>query len=83
MLGVFCAFPARSAVNWAAGALNDAFHAGSANPAGYGPMMLLFGALSLLALGSTLALWRREYTTAGHGLERPSGLAAVPATAPV
>jgi MFS family permease len=71
------------ACNWAAGALNDAFHAGRANPAGYGPMMLLFGALSLLALASTLALWRREYTTAGHGLERPSEMAASPAAAPV
>jgi MFS family permease len=58
------------ACNWAAGALNDAFHAGPAHPEGYGPMLLMFGALSLAGLASTLALWARERGPHGHGLER-------------
>jgi MFS family permease len=69
------------ACNWAAGALNDAFHAGPANPAGYGPMLAMFGALSLAALASTLALWARERGPYGHGLERASRIAAAPAPA--
>ncbi len=63
------------ACNWAAGALNDAFHAGPANPQGYGPMLAMFGALSLAALASTLALWARERGPNGHGLEQPGGTA--------
>ena len=61
------------ACNWTAGALNDTFHAGPANPAGYGPMIAMFGALSLAALVFTLALWRREAGPNGHGLEKPGG----------
>jgi predicted MFS family arabinose efflux permease len=64
------------AVNWACGALNDAFRAGPANPAGYGPMLALLGALSLAALVFTLALWRREAGPRGHGLERAAAPAA-------
>jgi MFS family permease len=59
------------ACNYLAGWLNDANHAGAANPAGYGPMLQMFGALSLLALISTLALWRREQGPHSHGLDRP------------
>ena len=59
------------ACNWAAGALNDAFHAGPQNPAGYTPMLIMFGALSLVALASTLALWARERGPHAQGLERP------------
>jgi hypothetical protein len=59
------------ACNWAAGWLNDRFHAGPAHPEGYGPMIAMFGALSLVALTSTLALWRRETGPRGHGLEKP------------
>jgi MFS family permease len=66
------------ACNWAAGALNDAFHAGPANPAGYGPMIAMFGALSLVALAFTLALWQREVGQNAHGLERPGGPDAHP-----
>ena len=69
------------ACNWAAGALNDAFHAGPANPQGYGPMLAMFGALSLAALASTLALWARERGPNGHGLERPGGPNALAASA--
>ena len=53
------------------GWLNDANNAGAANPAGYGPMLQMFGVLSLLALVSTLALWRREQGPNSHGLDRP------------
>jgi MFS family permease len=60
------------AANWAAGALNDAFHAGPAHPAGYGPMIVMFAVMSLIALASTLALWRREAGPNGHGLEKGS-----------
>jgi MFS family permease len=66
------------ACNWAAGALNDAFRAGPKNPAGYGPMLAMFGVLSLVALASTLALWVREQGPHGHGLERAGGRRATP-----
>jgi hypothetical protein len=60
------------ACNWAAGALNDLNHAGPAHPAGYGPMLVLLGGLSLVGLLATLALWRRECGPYGHGLEQPA-----------
>ncbi len=60
------------ACNYLAGWLNDANRAGAANPAGYGPMLQMFGALSLLALVSTLALWRREQGPHSRGLDRPA-----------
>lgn len=60
------------ACNYLAGGLNDANNAGAANPAGYGPMLQMFGGLSLLALVSTLALWRREQGPHSRGLDRPS-----------
>ena len=66
------------AANYAAGALNDAFHAGPAHPDGYSPMLAFLGALSVVGLLATVALWRRELGPRGHGLERPS-LAAPPA----
>jgi MFS family permease len=69
------------ACNWAAGALNDAFQAGPKNPAGYGPMLLMFGVLSLMALASTLALWARERGPHGYGLEKPGGARHVEAAA--
>jgi MFS family permease len=64
------------ASNYAAGWLNDLFQAGPKHPEGYGPMLVLFGALGLIALISTLALWRRETGPSGHGLEKPAGLLA-------
>ncbi|HVM99304.1 MAG TPA: MFS transporter [Caulobacteraceae bacterium] len=64
------------ACNWAAGALNDRFHAGPAHPDGYRPMIAMFGALSLIALASTLALWRRELGPHAHGLEAPATIQA-------
>ncbi len=60
------------ACNYLAGWFNDANHAGTTNPAGYEPMLLMFGALSLLALVSTLALWRREQGPHSRGLDRPA-----------
>ena len=60
------------ACNWAAGKLNDGFHAGAQNPAGYGPMMIMFGALSLVSLAATLGLWARERGPKGHGLQAPA-----------
>jgi MFS family permease len=49
--------------NLIAGWLNDAYHAGSANPAGYDPMMLFFFASGALGFGTAMMLWR----TAGRG----------------
>jgi MFS family permease len=69
------------ASNYAAGWLNDHFQAGPAHPAGYGPMLVMFGALSLVGLAATLALWRRELGANGHGLERPAGAASTLADA--
>ncbi|QUD86698.1 MFS transporter [Phenylobacterium montanum] len=57
--------------NWIAGGLNDAYRAGPAHPEGYGPMLVMFGALSLVGFLCTLALWRRESGPNGHGLGRP------------
>ena len=58
-----------TAVNLAAGALNDWAGAGAANPAGYRPMLLLFTALSTAGLIFSLLLRRREAGPHGHGLE--------------
>lgn len=60
--------------NNAAGAMADWAHAGRANPAGYGPVLGFFGLISLAALASALALWRRETGPHGHGLERPGAI---------
>jgi MFS family permease len=68
------------ASNWAAGALNDANRAGAGHPAGYTPMLLLFLALSLVGLAATLALWRRERSPLGHGLEAPASRPIATAT---
>jgi MFS family permease len=54
--------------NLAAGALNDAYHAGPANPGGYTPMLSMFGFLSLTAFTAVVLLWRRESGPHGHGL---------------
>jgi MFS family permease len=58
-------------VNYAAGRLNDASNAGAENPAGYLPMLWLFGLLSLFGLAFAVALRRHETSADGHGLERP------------
>lgn len=58
--------------NLAAGGLNDANHAGRANPAGYGPMLIMFGVLSLMAFVAVFMLWRRENGPHGHGLDLPA-----------
>lgn len=44
--------------NFAAGALNDANGASAANPAGYQPMIVFFGALSLIAVVFAVLFWR-------------------------
>jgi MFS family permease len=46
--------------NLAAGWLNDASHAGPHNPAGYDPMLWLFGCLATLGLAAAMLLWGRE-----------------------
>ncbi len=55
-----------ASVNFLAGWLNDQFHAGRDNPAGYAPMMWLFAALSLLGalIAAQIALrrWRNRST---------------------
>ncbi|HEY1492268.1 MAG TPA: hypothetical protein VGF35_06550, partial [Steroidobacteraceae bacterium] len=55
--------------NRIAGWLADRAGAGPANPAGYDPMILFFGLLSLTALSSAVLLWQRESSARGHGLE--------------
>jgi MFS family permease len=55
--------------NLAIGALNDAWGAGAANPAGYVPMLSTFALLSLLGFVFTALLWRRESGPHGHALE--------------
>ena len=47
-----------AAANLLAGSLNDGAGASAANPAGYQPMMLLFGAASALGFCFALLLWR-------------------------
>jgi MFS family permease len=56
--------------NRIAGWLADRAGAGPANPAGYDPMILFFGLLSLTALSSAVLLWQRESSARGHGLEQ-------------
>jgi hypothetical protein len=61
------------ALNLAAGWLNDANHAGAANPAGYEPMLLMFFVTSFAGFLAVAALWRREAGPHGHGLNAPAG----------
>ena len=58
-------------VNVAAGKLNDTYHANAENPAGYTPMLWMFGLLSLFGLVFAWLLWRREVGPDGHDLEKP------------
>ena len=58
--------------NLGAGYFADRAGAGPANPAGYGPVLMFFGVISLCALTSVIALWRHETGPRGHGLEKPS-----------
>jgi len=69
--------------NLGAGWLNDANGAGAANPAGYTPMLLMFGLLALAGVVFAVLLRQRELGPAGHGLEglRPAPKAAPPAIA--
>jgi MFS family permease len=60
------------ALNLAAGWLNDRSGAGPRNPAGYGPMLLMFFAFSLMGFLAVAALWRREAGPNGHGLNAPA-----------
>jgi MFS family permease len=62
-----------AALNLAAGWLNDAAGAGPRNPAGYAPMLWLFGVFSLAGFLAVAALWRREAGPNGHGLNAPAG----------
>ena len=60
-----------TAINMLAGSMNDAFGAGADNPAGYTPMLILFGVLATGALVFSIALWRRESGPHGSGMEEP------------
>lgn len=62
-----------AACNLAAGWLNDVGHAGPQNPAGYAPMLWLFGLLATLGFAATAALWARESGPHGHGLNAAIG----------
>ena len=70
--------------NLGAGALLDHYAAGKDNPGGYLPMMLFFGAISLAALVSVVALWRRERGPDALGLEtlRTTSVAGIPGSVP-
>jgi len=59
------------ALNLAAGWLNDQAGAGPHNPAGYAPMLWMFGLFSLAGFAAVAALWRRESGPNGHGLNQP------------
>ena len=58
-----------TAINLAAGALNDANNASAANPAGYTPMLWMFTFLSLFGFVFAYLLRVREVGPQGHGLE--------------
>jgi len=60
---------ALTGANLAAGALLDAYGASKENPDGYLPMMGFFFIISLAALWSVIALWRRERGPDALGLE--------------
>lgn len=55
--------------NYAAGWLNDRFHAGPTHPAGYGAMLAMFAGLSVVAFVSTVLLLLRERRQPGDGIE--------------
>lgn len=54
---------------WLTGEANDHWGASAANPAGYLPMMWMFTALSVAALGCAILLWRIETGPNASGLE--------------
>jgi MFS family permease len=58
-------------INLGAGWLNDVNQAGADNPAGYTPMLWMFGLLSLFGFVFAAALFKRERGPEGHHLERP------------
>ena len=60
------------ALNLAAGWLNDRAGAGPHNPAGYAPMLWMFGLFALAGFFAVAALWRRESGPHGHGLNAPA-----------
>ena len=60
---------ALTSANLAAGSLLDRFGASRENPDGYLPMMAFFFVISLTALWSVVALWRREQGPDALGLE--------------
>jgi MFS family permease len=60
------------ALNLAAGWLNDRAGAGPHPPAGYAPMLWMFGLTSLAGFVAVAALWRRESGPHGHGLNAPA-----------
>jgi hypothetical protein len=59
-----------TACNIGAGWLNDRSGAGAENPAGYLPMLWMFGLLALSGLVFSWLLYRREVGPEGHHLER-------------
>lgn len=68
-LMTFCQQIGMAAIPWIIGLLNDAFQAGSDNPAGYAPGMWVFTALALFGLLFAHLLWKSETGPYAHGLE--------------
>jgi MFS family permease len=68
-LMTLCQQVGMAAVPWLIGSLNDTYHAGPENPAGYAPGMWLFTALSFFGLLFAFLLWRAERGPGAHGLE--------------
>jgi hypothetical protein len=58
-----------AALDWSVGRANDYAAASASNPAGYLPMMWMFTALGVVALGFAILLWRNETGPHAHGLE--------------
>lgn len=56
-------------LNFLVGRANDAAGASAQNPAGYGPMIAIFGGLSAVAFVFAILLWFAERGPKAHGLE--------------
>lgn len=56
-------------LDWGVGRVNEANSATAAHPAGYLPMLWVFGSLGVVGLVFSFLLWKTEQGPGGHGLE--------------